>query len=215
MNRRDFVRMGALAGASLLLPVPAYARIRCSSLGPFVPTMRCVTELNAPLAGVNVASSAQHRFRWCWAACIEMVFRYDRHPVSKARIVREAWGQIADMPDRPAQILAGLNRPWQDDKGVAFSVSSADAVTPDAAMQGLAQGSPLIVGTRGHVMVLTALTYLQTGDGPVAVQTATVQDPWPGRGAHMLSSEAWKHRDFLVELRTAAVDSGGNGVLHG
>lgn len=209
------MRMGALAGASLLLPFPAYARVNCSSLLPFVPTLRCVAELNSPFPDVTIAFTAEHRYRWCWAACIEMVFRYQQHPVSRQRIVAETWGHIGDMPRQAARILADIDRPWQDDKGVGFSVSSTDAMTPDVAMQSLALDRPLIVGTPGHVMVMTALTYLQHGDGPVEAQTETVQDPWPGRGKRMLSTEEWQHRDFLVELRTATVGAGDIGVLNG
>lgn len=215
MDRRDFIRMGALAGASLLLPTAAFARISCSDLGPFMPSMRCVAELAPPFPHVNIPSSVAHRYRWCWAACIEMIFRYGRHPVSRQRIVREAWGQIADMPTQPAQILAALKRTWQDDKGVAFTVSSEDVVSADVAMQRLSINRPLIVGTGGHVMVMTGLTYLQRGDGPVEPQTEIVQDPWPGRGKRMLSAGEWKHRDFLVELHTADADAGGMGVLNG
>jgi hypothetical protein len=50
------------------------------------------------------------------------------------------------------------------------------------AAQDLAADMPLIVGTMGHAMVLTALTYNRDGYGSGVVTGAIVRDPWPYPG---------------------------------
>jgi hypothetical protein len=47
----------------------------------------------------------------------------------------------------------------------------------------LANNNPLIVGRlgapTGHAMVLTAVTYLQSSNGNIALTELVVRDPWP------------------------------------
>ena len=50
------------------------------------------------------------------------------------------------------------------------------------AAQDLAENHPLIIGTGGHAVVLTAVTYVQDEWGHSDVTSAIVRDPWPGRG---------------------------------
>jgi hypothetical protein len=106
---------------------------------------------------MNTVYATQQMSQWCWAACLEMVFAYWGHPVSQVEIVRQTWGTIANVPAQPYQIVTDLNRRWQDDDGNSFNVAgdvfTANAVT---AAQDLAADMPLIVGSLGHAMVLTA-----------------------------------------------------------
>jgi len=202
MNRRNFIRAGALAGLSLTFPRLASGRLRC---GPFVPPglQGCEAGIDSRIASVTAASvGGQHASEWCWAACIEMVFRYYGHRVPQERIVAETWGGIVNLPGQPGQILADLNRPWVDDRRrpfrVAGDVFTANQVT---AAQDLAQDRPLIIGTMGHAMVLTALSYTRDGYGRGNVTAATVRDPWPGKGRRVLSAREWFSTNFLVRIR--------------
>jgi hypothetical protein len=200
MKRRKFL---TLVGAGVFAaPSLAWARLAC---GPFVPpgVQQCKAGIDSSVAHVTAAAvGGQHLSQWCWAACIEMVFRYYGLQVPQAQIVQQTWGQIVNLPGQPGQILANLNRPWIDAAGRRFGVSG-DAFTanPITAAQDLAQDMPLIIGTMGHAMVLTSLTYIRDQFGNGNVTAAVVRDPWPGRGRRVLSAQEWYGTSFLARIR--------------
>jgi hypothetical protein len=150
--------------------------------------------------------ASQKRTEWCWAACLEMVFTYWEHPVSQDDIVKQTWGGPYNMPAQPVQIVKDLNRSWVDSNGDGFSVTgdvfSANAVT---AAQDLAHDFPLILGSLGHAMVLTAITY-QGVPNPYAAASvigATVRDPWPGKGKRPLTPLEYAGTLLLVRIRVS------------
>jgi hypothetical protein len=200
MNRREALTI--LAAGGLAASSPALARLSC---GPFVPQglRLCYVGIDSSLAHVAAAAGGgQHLSQWCWAACIEMVFRYYGLDVPQARIVRETWGGIVNLPAYPAHILANLNRPWIDASGRRFRVSGdAYSANPITAAQDLAQDMPLIIGTTGHAMVLTALSYTVDRSGNGSVTEAIVRDPWPGQGRRILSAREWYGTNFLARIR--------------
>ena len=130
-----------------------------------------------------------------------MIFRFYGHPISQARIVRETWGRPVNSPGEPWQIVELLNRRWTDDKGEEFEVSG-DVLTSDAmtAAQDLAENHPLIIGTGGHAVVLTAVTYVQDKWGNGDVTSAIVRDPWPGLGLRLLSTDEWQGITLAVRI---------------
>lgn len=131
-----------------------------------------------------------------------MVFRYHGFRVPQREIVRQTWGRIVDLPGQPNQILANLNRPWTDARGREFYVYG-DSLTanPVTAAQDLANDMPLIIGTMGHAMVLTSLTYLRDQFGRGEVKAAVVRDPWPGEDRRVLSPQEWYSTNFLARIR--------------
>jgi len=200
VNRHKFL---TLVGAGVFTAPPiSWARLAC---GPFVPpgVQQCEAGIDSSVAHVTAATvGGQHLSQWCWAACIEMVFRYYGLQVPQAQIVQQTWGRIVNLPGLPGQILENLNRPWIDAAGRQFRVSG-DAFTanPITAAQDLAQDMPLIIGTMGHAMVLTALTYVRDLNGNGYVISAVVRDPWPGRGRRVLSAQEWNATSFLARIR--------------
>ena len=199
MKRRDL--LSALVPVfSLAIPTSAIGLLRCSPFN-FQGIQECEAGIDSSIARVTV-SRRQYLSQWCWAACIEMVFRYYGFRVSQARIVQETWDSIVNLPGSPRQILANLNRPWVDDRdrgfGVIGDVYSASAIT---AAQDLAEDMPLIIGTTGHAMVLTSLRYLRNQFGNFDVIAAVVRDPWPGRGRRILSPQEWYGTNFLARIR--------------
>lgn len=204
MSRREFLASFGAATVAALLPSQSSAKLMC---GSFVPpgVQQCESGIESSLAHVSAAAvGGQHLSQWCWAACIEMVFRYYGHSVPQERIVTETWGGIVNLPGQPGQILDNLNRGWTDQAGDDFSVSgdvySANAIT---AAQDLAQDMPLIIGTMGHAMVLTSLVYVRNGYGNGNVTAAIVRDPWPGRGRRILSPQEWFGVNFLARIRVS------------
>jgi hypothetical protein len=181
---RVFVVAVATMVLCLPAPRPAAAAINC---GPFMatpagPIQTC--EAGIPSAALDVSAYLEPNYQlmneWCWAASISGVFAYYGHPVSQARIVKEAYGEAVNMPGSPQAIMASLNRPWVDDAKRPFNVRSdiysANWIT---AAQDLAQGLPLIVGSLGHAMIVTATEYQRFPNGVGQTTVVMVRDPWP------------------------------------
>lgn len=166
---------------------------------------QCTAGIDSRILDV-VAADRQYASQWCWAACIEAVFEYYGFDVPQSQIVAETWGSIVNLPGSPAQILQGLNRDWVDRRGRRFRAQgdsfSANQVT---AAQDLANDHPLIIGTLGHAMVLTALTYFRDPYGNGQVTQAIVRDPWPySPGRRVLSSQEWYNTSFLARIRVSS-----------
>lgn len=218
MNRRELVHCIGLSAASAFVCAtagssPALAALQCNDNlpTPIAPlgSRTCSSGIQSKMIEV-AALKRQLQSNWCWAACISMIFGYYGHPLSQKRIVTEAYGHPENMPANPSTILGMLNRDWTDDNGESFmSVASAGSTAPPLAAQDLANDMPLIIGSQGHAMVLTALTYsafyVSTPYGPqlgmVNVDSATVRDPWPGRGRRDLAAQEWYSITFATQIR--------------
>ena len=209
MNRRRFLKNAAVAaaGGALLGPSRAAALLRCQDY-PSQGLRQCEAGIDSSVLNIHAgAVGGQHQTQWCWAACIEIIFRYYGFQVKQERIVKETWGQIYNMPADSKTILHNLNRRWQDDYGRFFATTgdsySANVLT---AAQDLSQNMPLVIGTMGHAMVLTSLVYYCGGwNGYTWTQcglnSAIVRDPWPGRGRRQLSPQEWAQTMFLARIR--------------
>lgn len=163
---------------------------------------RTICEVGISSLSMQRASKRQNMNQWCWAACISMLFDYYGHPVSQARIVEQAYNGIVNMPAGPDRILAALNRRWIDDRGRPFVVQAdVFSVTTATAASDLENNHPLIIGTLGHAVVLTAMTYYPTFYGPYVVN-AIVRDPWPTRASRReITSMEWANITFAARVR--------------
>jgi hypothetical protein len=186
----------------------AGAELECRDL-PGPPRRVCIAGLPSMLIHVSATRNPQFQSQWCWAACIAMVFGYYGHPVAQARIVKEAFGAIVNMPGQPWDILGALNRPWVDDNGQPFVVHSGNGSSnPQEAAEDLTGNRPLIIGTQGHAVVLTGIEYAAFYQmtpwgprlGPVQTTNALVRDPWPGRGRRSLSAQEWYGIMFAARI---------------
>ncbi len=186
INRRSFLAAVSLLAAPTLLSKPAAADRSCGPVG-------CTAQV--PFSLFEAHYETQYQSEWCWAACISMVFGCYGHPVSQQRIVSEAYGAPYNIPAGSGFMIANaLNRAWTDDNGRNFSSSlqaafdaqaGVNAINSAIIVNALENGHPLIVGARGHAMVLTEAMYVPTPRGPSIVSVG-VFDPWPGRGARNL-----------------------------
>lgn len=209
MERRRFLSLLLSAGAAAAAsgPEKAMALLRCQDY-PAQGMRQCEAGISSDVLHVAAAAvGGQHMTQWCWAACIEMIFRYYGYYVPQERIVHETWGQIYDLPADPNTILMNLNRPWTDNNGRTFWVTgdvySANVIS---AAHDLAGNMPLIIGTMGHAMVLTSMLYYCAGWtgynwSTCGINSAIVRDPWPGRGRRTLSPEEWVNTSFLARVR--------------
>ncbi len=148
-------------------------------------------EVGIPSEKMEPVTSQQRMSQWCWAASIAMIFGFHGHPVAQERIVESVWGRLVDLPAMNGNMMSeSLVRPWVDDRGRSFRArirvfdvaAGLYGVDTPTVIAELRAERPLLVGTAGHAVVMTAMRYLLTPWGEVQVLGATVRDPWPGRG---------------------------------
>lgn len=145
----------------------------------------------------QTAYQNQESSQWCWAASISMLFSYYKHPISQQAIVQSLYGGIINLPSGPGwNIASRVNTTWVDANGKRFRAQLTGAYDFDAGVMTvnnamlvneLDQERPVIIGTRGHAVVGTAVQYIQTPAGPY-ITSIGVFDPWPGRGARGLDA---------------------------
>lgn len=144
------------------------------------------------------AYMSQLQSQWCWAASISMVFAHHGYQVSQQRIVTDVYGSPENLPAMAGIVIANqLNRCWVDDFGDSFQSTVTGAYDADYGVYALTnqqivyeldQDRPMVIGARTHAMVLTAVQYYRTPQGPNIV-AAGVFDPWPGVGARALATD--------------------------
>jgi len=179
----------------LVTVMPAHAGERCQPPDAYG---NVLCEVGIPRERLELVTAQQKMSQWCWAAAISMLFDYHGNPVAQERIVESTWGRRADLPALNGEMMtASLGRTWRDDRGRTFRArvrvydAAAGEYGVDAAtvIDELRAERPLLVGTVGHAMVLTALTYVRGPWGDIEVTSVIVRDPWPGRGRRELSWE--------------------------
>ncbi len=153
---------------------------------------------DVPFRAFQPAYHPQMASEWCWAACISMVFTYYGYPVAQPRIVREAYGTVANIPAANGLMIArALDRVWTSDNGRRFrsvlgpvfdAAAGVDTLNLRAIIAALSANHPLILGARGHAVVLTGVAYTPTQAGP-RILSGEVFDPWPGIGVRRMRSD--------------------------
>ncbi|HYL27638.1 MAG TPA: papain-like cysteine protease family protein [Candidatus Nitrosotalea sp.] len=182
---------------------PALANVSC---GPWTPSSNgpeqlCAAGIPSSLLDVT-AHDRQQASEWCWAASISGIFAYYGHPLSQKEIVRQAYGAIGNFPGTPLAILESLNRSWTDEGGRTFTSTATIYADKFTAAQDLARDEPLIVGSLGHAMILTAVSYTRYPDGDGFIQTAEVRDPWPYNAQRRaLSPQEIAGASMLIRIR--------------
>lgn len=198
MDRRRFALLVGAASAAIALPKISTAGMACEWT-PWPNIERCRTGIDSNVA-LRIAT-VQENTQWCWAACIQMLFRYYGFKMSQDRIVASTWGGVVNMPATDQQIMHDLNSQWVDDSGVPFQATS-QAVSGGNAAHELKNNQPLIICTLGHAMVLTSLVYDRNVVTTVGNDIeAVVRDPWKDNGRKVLTAQEWHGRNLLLAVR--------------
>lgn len=202
MQRTTFVRrIGFLVGVLIALSAfagNAAAKTTCQPMqygpaywgGPAVALGQvCTSEVDFR-SFYQRAADTQKQSQWCWAAVISMIFNYYGHPVQQARIVKDAYGSIVNMPAVNGLVIANqINRQWIDDANRRFSAELTSAYDAYAGLNAttnaflineLHNERPFIIGTKNHAVVGTSIQYWRFPNGMIGnVGAVGVFDPWP------------------------------------
>jgi hypothetical protein len=208
--------LGAALGSVLL----SVAIVPSSTAGTRCESGVCTAGI--PTARVKEIAATQQMNEWCWAASISMAFAYHGHPVSQSEIVRTIWGQVVNLPAMNGMTITGaLNREWTDSNGKRFrSRSSFTDLAAGVAMvdnqrivSELKAERPLIVGVKGHAMLLTAISYMPMGANVIGpVVGAVVRDPWPYVAGQGVRRDLQRDEMRPIYVATVAVEDVDDGV---
>ncbi|MGJ8685758.1 MAG: papain-like cysteine protease family protein [Nonlabens sp.] len=175
--------------------------LKCTSFDK-AGVQRCVAGIESSILDI-VASDTQNESQWCWAASIQGIFQYYGYYLTQEDIVLQTWGKLINMPSQANEMLSVLNRSYIDRNGNVFSVTAtAYNVSHANAASDLSTDNPLIIGTMGHAMVLTAVEYLRDLNGNGEIVNATVRDPWPENSRRRnLTPQEWYSTNLLIRIR--------------
>ena len=179
------------------IPAPARTQAPLSDIRELAPN---VYVAGIPTNEFKFVAARQHAGNWCWAAAIQMVLIYDGLAVSQDQIVARVFGgSMPDTPAEPEDILDALSG-WapQFNGRPAEILATPYVYQPNDIVGDLANHWPILVGLRnpegrGHVFVLTAVTYSLDSTNQPVFRTAVLRIPrlrikagskFPGTSSH-------------------------------
>lgn len=165
---------------------------------------------NAPDAQGNIACTAgmseqrireitifQERSQWCWAASMSMIFAHHGYRVPQEYIVENVHGKVEDVNAPSGEAMtSALRRRWRDQvRNEEFAVRTRTGdiaanryeITNAHVAAELTGGRPLLIGTKGHAMVLVRASYERRANGDIVITGGTVIDPMPDKGVRQLA----------------------------
>ena len=149
------------------------------------------------LEGFDNIVAKQDKSQWCWAACIEMILKYNRgrkNPINVEQedIVRRTYGidpytnEEINWPGTHQAITNNLNNyGFQDRDGEIYGVQAEFFSTyPNfqELVNSVRLNIPIMIGTRGHAMVVTGIFYTHNFLGQPFIDSIEIFDPWPSHG---------------------------------
>jgi hypothetical protein len=153
-------------------------------------TQQQPTYIGIPSNIFNYIASSQNMNQWCWAASIEMVLKYYGINIEQEDIVYKSYGvdpfgQLPNWAGSFQVITENLNNWGIDRNGQTYYVRAImgnGAPPPNLLINEISNKRPVIIGyntgSSGHAVVITALSYINTFNGPV-ITSIIVRDPWP------------------------------------
>lgn len=126
----------------------------------------------------------QKEDHWCWAACVQMVLKYQGVDVNQDDIVRRAFGTRINKGGTAYDIEKGANG-WQTHSHIICArVESPYSVNAQSFIGDLINKYPLIIGldmpgqTDGHAYVLTGISF-KIANGSYQPIEVILRDPCP------------------------------------
>jgi len=150
---------------------------------PYGAGLNC--DARIPTSQFSMVRATQQTLVWCWAATLEMIFRWHRRPISQVNIVTQTFGAPLNVPANPIVLINSVNRSYVDDGGRPFRVRArvwgpdygANQIDNSTIIGSLTDNRPLVVCNMSHMMVLIGFQYLQQG-AFIQPVNAWVADPF-------------------------------------
>ena len=174
----------SIAGSAALLSSPARAYEDCwhDAVGQEI----CAVGIKS--SSFRRVGAYQETMVWCWAAVLQMIFRWHGKRISQTSIVEQTYGAAIPTTIDPFSLVDATKRSYYDDDGERFSVRSrifsADfgysQLDNCDIIRSLRTENPLIICNMSHMMVLIGATY--NANVPCSVPNiaqAWVADPFP------------------------------------
>ena len=123
---------------------------------------------------------------WCWAATLQMIFRWYGKNISQKNIVLQTFGAVVALPADPFVLVNSIKKSYTDDSGNIFQVNS-EIWSQDfniyqldnySLINELSAEHPMIVCNSSHMMVLIGVCYFRPQFGPLQLIQAWVADPF-------------------------------------
>ncbi|MES2973490.1 MAG: papain-like cysteine protease family protein [Pseudomonadota bacterium] len=158
-------------------------------------TVSCTAGMSE--ARIREIAISQERSQWCWAASMSMIFAHHGLRVPQEHIVKDVHGKVEDVNAPSGEAMtSALRRRWRDQMGnqeFAVNTRTGDIaanryeITNAQIADELTGGRPLLIGTKGHAMVLVKANYERRTNGDVVITGGTVIDPMPDKGVRKLA----------------------------
>lgn len=186
---------------------------------PVAADMRCFPQLfpwqRTCEVGIPIKQffKAQQCEQWCWAACIQTVFKLNGFSVTQRNIAKRVYGEPpACQPATGPTIKQAVDGKWRDANNnrfrarlnvvfdLQYGITHTNAMS--VVWSELQAGRPLIVGTNGHAVVITALRYTERTGYPTHTDGVLVRDPWPySQHRRLLSPQEFFGAAYLATIR--------------
>jgi hypothetical protein len=143
---------------------------------------------------IELSAAMQNNSQWCWAACIQILFKYYRMEVSQEEIVNRTMGKtdadlLPNIPGNIKNITENLNN-WSFDKsGYLFRVQALSyigAPKPSFLIKELSTKHPIMIGYKTKknsdhaVIIISAKCKKELFSNNI--ESIMIYDPYPGMG---------------------------------
>ena len=146
--------------------------------------------------------SQQEKENWCWAACIQMVLKYQGIRVSQSEIAKRTFGDNKNATANGYDIINSING-WHIEK--QHIIANQDYKIDFSSLAGdLAYKYPVIIGLKntaenvGHAVILTHLYYKTDHSGKIYPYKAVCADPAKSYKRELIFEWA----DFYQQINT-------------
>lgn len=169
----------------LLMPVLAFSQLR----GQIVAIDNSVYVAMVD-ESIEDCVSVQEMENWCWAACIQMILKYNGIEYDQTDIVDSVFDGSHDWTASGNEIEKALDG-WHE-----FTVKSFKTKTPQSFIDEITAGNPLVIGYKGHAYLLTHIFYRKNSSGTLNPFKVIMIDPAIGE------EEVFDWSDFFSNLNT-------------
>lgn len=136
----------------------------------------------------------QEKENWCWAACVQMILRYNEQYVSQSDIAARVFGVIINRTASGKQIESAFDG-WRE-----YSVHSYQSKKSRYFIDEISSGHPLIIGIGEHAYLLTHIYYKKTSNGLLHPFKAILINPSLGKEEVVDWKDMYSNANTIVSL---------------